>query len=289
MKNTKLIPIVECIADKNYPGARAAIDSALIGETGVHWILYLNRLRDFLIDGIPRATIIMEKGNGKLPFMAFSSLPGKRFCPGAGDCLKFCFSFKAWRYPGAFIRQCQNTVLLDSARGRNLIEQAVLKIIIKPKYIDGIDFRIYVDGDYRNNKDISFWFNLLRANSKIRAYGYSKSFKQLLAYAKKGGTLPSNYVLNISSGHKHNLNIVAKIEQLSITRGHFMALDMHEIKPENGKLHTRAQIQRELIAQTGTKAFVCPGKCGDCVKLKGGKNLHFCGGDNSLPVVIAMH
>lgn len=288
MENTKLNKIADSIADNDIPGTIAAIDSALIGEHGVDWIKYLGRLKAFLVDGVPRSSINMENGNGKLPFMAFSALPGKRFCPGAGDCLKFCYSFRAWRYPAAFARQAQNTVLLNSARGRQLITADLLRIAGKAKYRDGIDFRLYVDGDFRNISDVRFWFGLLLDNPKIRGYGYSKSFKQIGAYAKKGGTLPTNYKLNISSGHKHTARTVDGIKALDITRGDFIAIPMKHIKPESGRLHTRAQIQLEYIATTGKKAFICPGQCGNCVKRKG-INAHFCGGDNGAPVVIGMH
>ena len=69
-----------------------------------NWI----KFEEFLYTGIPQFKIF-TKGNGKLPFYSFSSLPGVT-CPGAGDCLKFCYSFRSWRYPAAFFRQIQNTI-----------------------------------------------------------------------------------------------------------------------------------------------------------------------------------
>lgn len=62
--------------------------------------------------------IVAAKGNGKLPFAAYSTAP-MASCPGAGGCatnvnpstekLKgYCYSFKAWRYPDAFARQFRN-------------------------------------------------------------------------------------------------------------------------------------------------------------------------------------
>lgn len=288
METKNLAIVVEHIADKNSAGAIAAIDSALIGETGVDWIEYLTRLKHFLVDGIPRFTINKETGNSKLPFVAFSALPGKRFCPGAGDCLKFCYSFRAWRYPAAFCRMVQNTVLLNTASGRAKISADLIRLSGKKKYINGLTFRLYVDGDFRHLTDLGFWFELLAANPIIQAYGYSKSFLVILEHVKKGGILPANYTLNISGGNRHQSRTIDKIRALPITRGEFLSIPMNHIKPENGRLHTRAQIQREYIATTGGKAFICPGQCGDCVKLKG-DNLHFCGGDNPLPVAIAQH
>jgi hypothetical protein len=86
------------------------------------------RAVDYLLkEGIARRSIfkgglpfglswgILAKGNGKLPFMAYSELP-MATCPGAGDCSVWsnqsgwCYSFKAWRYPDAFARQFLNTL-----------------------------------------------------------------------------------------------------------------------------------------------------------------------------------
>lgn len=288
MKYTSLHKITNAIADNDKLRAIIAIDGALISETGPDWIEYLGRLKRFIDDGAPRFTIVSSNGNGKLPFAAFSSLPGKRFCPGAGDCLSKCYSFKAWRQPAAFCRQAQNTILLNTKDGRDKIVASFKKVIAMRKYNNAPVFRLYVDGDFRSQSDIRFWFDLLAENPQVKAYGYSKSFSQLLQYSRKN-SLPDNYKLNISGGHKHAAATINKVNQLAITRGAFTYIDMAEIKiPAGEKHHTRAQVQREFIAKTGEKAFVCPGQCGDCVKVKG-ENSHFCGSDSSVPVVIAMH
>ena len=109
--------ISNAVAKKDIPGAIAAIDTILLTETGAHWVRDLNKLKAFLIDGAPRFSIFAKDGNGKLPFLAFSSLPGKGFCVGAGDCLSFCYSFKAWRYPAAFCRQVQVLEIVPGIQG----------------------------------------------------------------------------------------------------------------------------------------------------------------------------
>jgi hypothetical protein len=65
--------------------------------------------------------ILAEKGNQKLPFAAYSTLP-MATCPGAGGCSVtatttakprldgYCYSVKAWRYPDAWARQFRNTL-----------------------------------------------------------------------------------------------------------------------------------------------------------------------------------
>jgi hypothetical protein len=79
----------------------------------------LDKLQTFLDTGVP-AFSIWTQGNGKLPFLSFSAAPGEGVCPGAGDCLDFCYSFKAWRTFTPFARQLQNTILLDTQSGRDI-------------------------------------------------------------------------------------------------------------------------------------------------------------------------
>jgi len=67
---------------------------------------------------------VVSKGNGKLPFTAYSELP-MATCPGAGACAVYadnpddpdrpgyrgyCYSFRAWRYADSFARQFLNTL-----------------------------------------------------------------------------------------------------------------------------------------------------------------------------------
>ena len=125
---------------------------------------------------------IFVKGNGKLPFYAFSALP-KYSCPGAGDCLEWCYSFRAWRYPAAFFRQLQNTILLTYRP--ETISDAFLSLPI------GIGCRLYVDGDFESSDRVAFWMKLLEQRTDVNAYGYSKSWAELLEYNFKVGKWPS--------------------------------------------------------------------------------------------------
>lgn len=201
----------------------------------------------------PEFSIFALGGNSKLPFVAFSTLPGVT-CPGAGDCLNFCYSFRAWRYPAAFARQAQNAFLLrfhTATIGRAF------------DAIPGqFDFRLYVDGDFSTSSDLEFWFSILRARPEIRAYGYSKSFQLFLDFADKGGIFPSNYLLNISSGHNAGADIVEKIKALPITRGEFRAVSIgRKVKSSD---HGTVENNAALRAVSAEKIFPCPGKCGTC-------------------------
>ena len=239
------------------------------------WQQSFAKLRSVFTNGAPAFTIFKLDGNSKLPFVAFSSLPGVT-CPGAGACLDFCYSFRAWRYPAAFARQCQNAYLLRF--NKPAIVQAFRAI--DDDSVNPYDLRLYVDGDFSSVDDVAFWFDLIRG-SKARVYGYSKSFDALLAY---GGIYPSNYVLNVSSGHNSSDDTVARIKALPITRGDFIAVPIGRKVKSNE--HGTPAINKLLRHAFASKAFPCPGSCGTCT----GKG-HACGMQKlkGLPIVIAVH
>ena len=281
MKRSRLYPVSAAIATHDRPAVLAAIASALDGETGKNWNRDLLKLAEVIRDGSPRFTVFAEDGNGKLPFLAWSSLPGVGFCPGAGECLKFCYSFKAWRYPAAFARQAQNAWLLHSAGGR----REILAALDKYQVPGPLDFRLYVDGDFGSVDHVEFWFDALRARPWLAAYGYSKSFDQLLAYA---GPYPDNYLLNLSSGHNHPPETVAAIKLLPIVRDDFIAVPLGRkvaTSDHGGRAHN-AELRAAFARLDDRKAFTCPGKCGVCTP-----HGHACGSPRfvGVPVIIATH
>lgn len=268
--------IANAVAKKDIPGAIAAIDIILLTEKGAHWVRDLNKLKAFLLDGAPRFSIFAKDGNGKLPFLAFSSLPGKGFCVGAGDCLSFCYSFKAWRYPAAFCRQVQNSVLLQS--GQDHILTALDKF--KPK-AGAIYFRLYVDGDFTGVSDIQFWMEALTARPWLLTYGYSKSWQSFLDYK---GIVPSNYKLNLSSGSKYGDDVKDKLKAFDYVRGEFIAVSVgHKVATQDHAKREHQAILRQVYAK---KAYTCTGKCGDCTPIG-----HACGSDRfkGIDIIIAVH
>jgi hypothetical protein len=274
MKMTTLQTIAGDIAADRLQAAARRIDKALKAEPGLSWQRFLGGLAVFLRDPAhaPFASVL-TLGNDKLPFLSFSGLPGDA-CPGAGDCLKFCYSFKAWRYPAAFARQAQNLVLIRHN------PTAVFQAFDKYRGRGAIDFRLYVDGDFDSTETVNRWFSFLYQNDWLKAYGYSKSFYAILGAQKA----PPNYRLNISSGHNSPPSIVAKIAALPITRGHFIAVDIgRAVKAAD---HGDRAHQAELRKVFGGKAFTCPGKCGECTP-----NGHACGSDTfkNIPIIIAAH
>ena len=281
MKQATLAKISYAIGHKHYREAAGLVDLALLNEPAPSWHASLGRLSLFLRDPArdPFAAII-TRGNGKLPFLAFSALPGAT-CPGAGDCLSWCYSFKAWRYPAAFARQAQNTVLVHEQSAH---VPAALDDLAHP--LDGpVDFRLYVDGDFDSVETVAFWFGVLADRLHIIAYGYSKSVCELLSFRF---AWPENYRLNLSSGHNASAEQIARLERSPGVRGYFVAVNLGKgVKAADHGDKTHQALLRDTYMQaTGRKAFPCPGKCGNCTP-RG----HACGSSrfNGIDIIIAAH
>lgn len=262
--------------------------SALVryAPRGSDWEKYGRRFLDYLDSGIPRFSILAGDGNKKLSFLAFSSL-ALMSCPGAGACKNWCYSLKAWRYPAAYFRQLQNYRLMKTARGRRLIAadfEQYRAAAVKHK-LETVPFRLYVDGDFSSAADVRFWFGFLAENSWLEAYGYSKSFKQILAAANSA---PDNYLLNISSGHKHGLKLTAQISALEFTRGNFIALELGKVfdYSEMTGAEYKSAIRAAAKSLGIDKVFPCPGNCDTCTP-RG----HACGRKafKGIPIAVQNH
>ena len=185
------------------------------------------------------------KGNSKLKFIAFSSLP-LIDCPGAGSCKGYCYSLKAWRNPNAFFRQLQNSLLIRYAKS---IIMSKLERLPQNKTV-----RLYVDGDFNKYSTLLFWFQCMELRKDLNFYGYSKSLHFFAKYKAEKRKFPSNYILNVSNGGKFDRvkSIQSTVNKLPITRGNFIATTADKITK---------------------KQFVCPGKCFDCLP----NGVHACG------------
>ena len=232
---------------------------------------------------------IFTKGNAKLHFFSFSSIPGNGLCPGAGECLQWCYSFKAWRFPAAYFRQLQNTLLIR-AQSQHIIDawQALP---------EGKTVRLYVDGDFDSLDTMTSWFRLVSARPDLTVYGYSKSWRLFLDYAKTGHDFPENYTLNLSSGSIYErIPAMRKaMETLPITRGDFAVVKPITDIPKAPNRRTdptkwaawAAACKAAAVVAGYAKAFVCPGKCFDCLP----KGEHACGSAKfkGIPIVIGLH
>lgn len=264
-------------------GSEAAIEQAILKLkasplfASKGWQANIAKFEALLQGTVPFS--IFAKGNSKLPFYAFSTLPGVT-CPGAGECLAFCYSFRAWRYPAAFFRQCQNAYLMRF--DKDAIEFAFGKLVAKnPK---GFDFRLYVDGDFASQNDVAFWMHQLDMSPTVKAYGYSKSFAIILDYVNNDGIVPTNYRLNISSGHNASVDVVNEIRSMPFVRGDFVAVSIgRKIKSSD---YGTKPVNDALRAAFEDKVFPCPGKCGTCTNVG-----HACGSDvfKGRVIAIAVH
>lgn len=268
-----------CSIDETMQALQALKASSLFkGKTG--WQANFSKLETVILTMNPAYSVFALTGNSKLPFVSFSSLPGVT-CPGAGACLDFCYSFRAWRYPAAFMRQCQNAFLLR--HNQSSIVQALYIVNDTFKGVS-YDVRLYVDGDFANNDDVTFWFDTIKAFPLAKVYGYSKSFDAILSYGQNGKAYPTNYMLNISGGHNASIETVEKVKALPITRGEFIAVSIG--KKVKSSDHGKPETNKALRESFKIKAFTCPGACGTCT----GKG-HACGMQalKGVPIIIAMH
>ena len=232
--------------------------------------------------------IFSRKGNIKLKFLSFSSMPGLD-CPGAGKCLKFCYSFKGWRYPAPFFRQLRNALIMRFAF--HLIEGELARIMELPAMAkqEQVDFRLFVDGDFPSVEILASWMTLIESQPRLAAYGYSKSWAEFVKHdANTGGHWPENYQLNLSSGSLHNENsgITRAVKGLACVRGEFLVIGHKSKGLEYNTPEYRNEAWR-VARETGIKRpFVCPGKCNDCLP----KGKHACGSKTmKAPVVILAH
>ena len=256
--------------------AKSLSDAAVVlldeARVGGHWRLYMERMAEGLLKMAQnkrflRAPLtVFAESNSKLPFYTFSSLPGHT-CPGAGECLEWCYSYRAWRYPGGWARQVMNTLLLKFAKRvitkafENIPEDSVL--------------RLYVDGDFDSARTIDFWFKRLFSRPDIKAYGYSKSWLLLWTYAQTN-QVPDNYMLNLSTGGKDQGVTVEQMMSLPFVRGQFITVPI-DYPMKKGFVRYSDRRYHALIREAATKLghtrfFSCHGLCGECA---GGN--HACG------------
>ncbi len=261
----------------------AALPGQKKGSWG-HWAVIMLAWIESGFKGKPPFTVF-AKGNSKLPFSAFSTSPVVN-CPGAGACISFCYSLTSWQYPAAFFRQLQNSLLARNPLGQEILKAAFLKL---PKGT----LRLYVDGDFHDVANVFFWMELIASRPDINAYGYSKSWLELIQAQLKGIKWPTNYQLNLSSGSAHDNGLKAIVAQLPIVRGEFIAIRVGKEHISNrayqgpekaGFPAYQKAVLAAALEQGYGKVWVCKGKCGAC--LPNGE--HACGSVRFKNVKIAI-
>jgi len=266
--------LVDCVANGN-PSKKGT------------WSYYAYKLLNWLENGMqgkPPFSIFRKNGNKKLPFYAFSSLAFAD-CPGKGACMKYCYSLKAWRYPAAFFRQVQNSLLMRFKW--EAIDKAWQTI---PQ---GKTVRLFVDGDFPTVEIIKAFMELIKAREDLTVYGYTKSWKEFVSLHASGYVFPGNYVINQSNGSKwEKTGIANAFASLPIVRGKFDAVEVakhfikskaYQDKANPGSDLYRKAVREKLKAMTN-KVFACPGNCGNC--LPNGR--HACGSKEFAGVTIGI-
>lgn len=203
---------------------------------------------------------LAKEGNVKLPFAAYSEMPVIT-CPGAGGvanrfstedrsqvllqgaglgvahasrgvditgCASFCYSLKALRNPTVCYRLYTLTLgmSVDPARHTSTVVGEMLTLFKKKgtKIL-----RLFVDGDFRSQACIETWMDAIRPLEAhgIMVYGYSKSWPEFLALndAKGSAWWPKNYVMNVSSGSRHDDAMKVRMKAHPVARGEFIAVD----------------------------------------------------------------
>ncbi len=275
--------VINLINKNDLKGCINYIDKNI--KSGVSWIKESNKFKLFLnnvfndnYDYIPFK--VLTQGNNKLSFLSFSTLP-LITCPGAEDCKIYCYSLKAWRYPAAFFRQCQNTILMKY--NFNIIAKYLNKYNdIAIKNNAKIDFRLYVDGDFNCTNDLINWMSLLKVCKNIKSYGYSKSKHLFLELHNQGFKYPDNYKLNLSNGSKFDF-LDNDLLKLYFVRGRFMSYKFD--KKVNVEDLTKEH-KKEIRNNFKNKVFICPGLCDSCTNIG-----HACGSDkfDNMDIIIPVH
>jgi hypothetical protein len=258
----------------------------LLCKTGT-WGYHSNKLINWINGGMENNTpfnIFIKSGNTKLPFVAFSSLPLVD-CPGKGECVNYCYSLKAWRYPAALFRQIQNSLLIRN--NFSIIAASFYKL--KPD----LTVRLYVDGDFNSVETLRNWMTTLSNRPDLSVYGYSKSWLEFVTLARTGFMFPSNYLTNASNGSKWiNTGISNEFKSLAVVRGAFDAVTVsrshinnhaYQGKDRVGSSEYRKDVLHEL-KKYSDRVFACPGRCGDCLP----RGRHACGDKSFMGVTIGI-
>ena len=175
-----------------------------------------------------------------------------------------------------------NSLLLQTEGGRAIVTAAFAVLPAAP-------LRLYVDGDFSSVGDVAFWMALVSSRPEISAYGYSKSWVELLGAQLKGVAWPANYLLNLSSGSKHPVSLRDIVARLPIVRGDFVALPVERVHIANRSYQGPSNpafpaYQKAVQAAASGRVFVCRGKCGSCLP----DGSHACGVARMRGVTIAI-
>ena len=121
---------------------------------------------------------------------AFQDQDGKRTCPFAGACAKFCYAQK-----GAYIWSNVKPAFREryiASKSDSFVDLMVQEVLRKKADI----IRVHDSGDYYSKSYIEKWFDIARQLPHIRFYSYTKSVPLFL----DRDDIPDNYDIIFSEG-----------------------------------------------------------------------------------------
>ena len=120
---------------------------------------------------------------------AFEDANGKRTCPFAGACAKFCYAQK-----GAYVWSNVSPAFQFrylATKSKDFIDDMVAEI--KKKKVDIL--RVHDSGDYYSKEYLAKWMEIARRLPDVRFYSYTKSIPLFI-----GVDIPDNYDIIFSEG-----------------------------------------------------------------------------------------
>lgn len=120
---------------------------------------------------------------------AFEDTNGKRTCPFAGSCAKFCYAQKG-AYSWSNVKPAFQFRYV-ATKSNDFVDDMIAEI--KKKKVDIL--RVHDSGDYYSREYIDKWMEIARRLPDVRFYSYTKSIPLFI-----GVDIPDNYDIIFSEG-----------------------------------------------------------------------------------------
>jgi hypothetical protein len=120
---------------------------------------------------------------------AFEDASGKRTCPFAGSCAKFCYAQKG-AYSWSNVKPAFQFRYL-ATKSNDFVDDMIAEI--KKKKVDIL--RVHDSGDYYSREYIDKWLTIAKRLPNVRFYSYTKSMPLFI-----GVDIPDNYDIIFSEG-----------------------------------------------------------------------------------------
>lgn len=146
---------------------------------------------------------LLSNSNSKLKADGILSfgLPPVKTCPGAGECLKFCYGCKGmYKVFKKMISEVQNKRLEAT---KDMFFFADITTELKAKRVAPKAVRIHDTGDFYSQEYFDKWVDVANSNPDILFYDYTKSLH--LDFSKR----PSNLKLIGSVGGKYDTKLTS--------------------------------------------------------------------------------